>query len=150
MTQQPGHIPDLSGRPFSLDAERLMNLPAATVYRAWTAKWDQWFAVPGSLVLSGGDAPLFFFVTGFDGRFHPHYGRYLQREQDRLVVLTWMTAGTRGAETVLTIRINAQGNRTLLQLTHAGFPDEESKEQHAQAWPLVLEQLERKMSTATS
>lgn len=148
MAQQPGRIPDLSERPYSLDVERLMSLPVHVLYRAWTEQWEQWFAAPGSLLLQGGVDTPFFFVTDYNGHFHPHYGRYLQLEPDSLIVLIWLTSATKGMETVVTVRLTPQEGKTLLQLDHAGFPDEASAEQHAAAWPLVLEQLEQKMSTS--
>jgi len=50
---------------------------------------------------------------------------------------------------VVTVELTPENGGTRLQLSHAGFPDEESRDRHQQAWPMVLAQLDERMITQT-
>lgn len=140
-------------KTFELKVERLMACKPDILYRAWTKEFDKWFAAPGTVLMQGETDTVFYFETIYKlenqdiAQRHPHYGRFLRLELDRLIEMTWVTGaeGTKGAETVLTVEIEPHYNGSNLSLKHTGFPDEESKNQHEHAWPFVLELLDKKM-----
>ena len=139
--------PDLANRPYSCTVEVELVVSPAVVYKAWTEQFDRWFAASGTLQMKAEVDTPFFFETHFDGGRHPHYGRILSLEPDRLVEMTWVTGnpGTGGAETVIRLEIEAQNDGSKVTLVHSGFADQQTCDGHADAWPLAFTHLDECM-----
>ncbi len=96
--------------------------------------------------------PFFFetehrFEEGRSARRHPHYGRFLELIPGRRVRISWVTGagGTDGAETIVTVDLEANGDGTTLRLSHEGFATDSACKGHLEAWPMVLSHMERKV-----
>jgi uncharacterized protein YndB with AHSA1/START domain len=137
--------PDISSRPLDLVVERQMQAKADAIYRAWTEKFDCWFAEPGELMMTPEVDRPFFFKNRRDWGSHPHYGRFTELEKDKLIEMTWVTGqgATEGAETVIRIELIPSKDGTLLRLSHSGFADEKSRDAHEENWPEGLETLDQ-------
>jgi uncharacterized protein YndB with AHSA1/START domain len=143
--------PDVSARPLRATCEYLVHAKPPEVYAAWTERFDAWFAQAGTLSMAAELGRPFFFYTPDEWGRHPHYGRFLVLEKDRLIEMTWMTGngtaeGTGGAESILRVELTARGDETELRLTHSGLPTEKSRNGHQENWPLALKGLDEALS----
>lgn len=143
--------PDISSRPHQLTVEREIAALPSVLYRAWTEEWDRWFAAPGTWLVDNisVNSP-FFFETHHEGQRYAHYGRFLRLERDKRIMITWVTSATKGAETVVSVALSPAASKgSRLRLTHAGFPDEESKRAYENGWTLVLKELDEYVKSRT-
>lgn len=140
------------GDTHSLTVTHQSTLSPNLLYAAWTSGWTTWFAEPeGARVEAEVGAPFFFhvaqrFESGAPTRLHPHYGRFLTLEHNVLASFTWVTGGTGGAETTITVQFEATASGTNVTLTHDGFATEAARNGHAGAWPVVLTQQSAKLA----
>jgi len=137
----------------TLRLERSYDAPAEQVFDAWTnpevlRRW--WFVeetqqtalaevdlrVGGAYRLSMEDP---------DGARHTVRGEYREVRRPELLVYSWrweLDAGGLGHESEVTVRFIADGERTTVELVHAGLEDEASRDRHAIGWTACMGHLE--------
>jgi len=143
--------PDHSSRPLKTTCVYTVKAKPGEVYKAWTERFDLWFAQPGTLFMIPEVGRPFFFYTPDDWGRHPHYGRFLELVENKLVEMTWITGdgtaeGTQGAETIIRVEIEPNGSDTEIRMTHSGFVSEKSRAGHEENWPLALKELDEALS----
>jgi uncharacterized protein YndB with AHSA1/START domain len=84
---------------------------------------------------------LYYLAIKHEGRTWPHYGRFTKLERARVVEFTWMSEGTKGAESVVTVTLQQRGDQTDVTLRHSGVPDDELGHQHKEGWTWILNAL---------
>jgi len=84
---------------------------------------------------------LYYLAIKHEGRIWPHYGRFTKMERPHLIEFTWMSEGTKGAESVVTVTLQQRGDQTDVTLRHAGVPDDELGHQHKEGWTWILNAL---------
>lgn len=128
---------------FSTRVPRIYEASAERVFDAWTdpAQVRAWLAEGQRANVDARVDGLFYIEMPYEGRIYPHYGRYLRVERPRLLEFTWVSEGTRGKESVVTIELTRRGTQTELALTHEGLPDEAMAESHREGWSEFLETL---------
>jgi uncharacterized protein YndB with AHSA1/START domain len=122
-----------------LNVSRLIRAAPEDVFRAWTdpERMQRWFGTTKQIVNPKVDG-LFYLAMEHQGRTWPHYGRYLRLEKARVIEFTWMSEGTEGKETVVTIELAPRDGGTQLTLNHVGVPDNEMGRGHQEGWTAIV------------
>ena len=75
-----------------------------------------------------------------DENTYPHHGVYRVIDRPRRLVFTWISHGTEGCETLVTVDFLPAGQRTEVVVTHEQLP-EGARESHTQGWTSGLDRL---------
>ena len=129
---------------FRTDVARSYDAKPEKVFDAWVnpSSVKAWLAEGEKAIIDPREDGLFYLEMPYEDRRYPHYGRYLRVERPRLLEFTWVSEGTEGKESVVTIELIAHGPAsTELRLSHIGLPSEESAASHNGGWSDFLEQL---------
>ena len=129
-----------------INASRLIRAAPEDVFRAWTdpERMQRWFGTKKQIVNPKVDG-LFYLAMEHQGRIWPHYGRYLRLEKPRVIEFTWMSEGTEGRETVVTIELVARDGGTQLTLNHAGVPDTDLGRGHQEGWTAIVAEIAKSL-----
>ena len=103
-------------------------------------------AVPGSVKaetdLRVGGKYRFSFKKD-DGEYFEVGGVYREVVPNTRLVFTWAWHSTPERESVVTISIKPEGERTLLTLHHAQFADQAARDSHERGWSGMLDSIEK-------
>jgi|HubBroStandDraft_4_1064222.scaffolds.fasta_scaffold08484_4 uncharacterized protein YndB with AHSA1/START domain len=132
-----------------LTVSRTIPAPAEKVFDVWISPKSPggpWFGAD-RVILNPVVDGLFYLAVKHEGRTWPHYGRFLQIERPRVVEYTWMSEGTKGAESIVTVTMETRGDQTEVTLRHSGVPDDAMGRQHKDGWTWVLSTLEEALAS---
>ena len=130
-------------KTFDLTLTRLISAPAAEVFDVWLdpqSPGGPWHGAERVILQPKVDG-LYYFSVKHEGRVWPHFGRFDAIERPRRVQYTWMSEGTKGRETTITVTFAPKGKDTEVTLVHAGIPDDEMGRMHKDGWGYVLSSL---------
>ena len=136
-----------------LTVSRTVAAPAAEVYDVWLdpkSPGSPWFGTKRAIVHAVVDG-LFYHSVDHLGQSWAHYGRVLALERGKKIENTWVSAATRGLESIVTVTFEPKGERTEVTLHHTGVPDDEMGRGHQEGWGSLLamlaERFERRAKT---
>lgn len=147
--------PAVTTKP-SLTIKRRLNAPPAKVYAAWTEpeKIARWFG-PHEIgntraemdVRVGGR--FRFVMNATAGERHEISGSYREVVPNQKLVFDWAWVSTPERVSLVTIVLKADGEGTILTLTHEQFFDEAAREGHSRGWTGALDKLETFLAEKT-
>lgn len=124
----------------TLTLTRTVSAPPEAIWDVWmdpTSPGGPWFG-SARVVLDPKVDGLFYSLILHEGRDWAHYGRFVTLERPRRIAYTWVSEGTRGLESVVSLELVPEGGRTRVVLTHTGVPDDAFGRQHGDGWAYVL------------
>jgi len=124
-----------------LNLSRTIDASPEEVFDAWidhTGPVSPWSGVTKAIVNPPKVDGLFYSMYQFEGQEIAHYGRFVTLEKPRRIQYTWVSEATQGLESLVTLNLEPQGDKTVVQVKHTNVPDDEDGRRHQQAWGYVL------------
>jgi uncharacterized protein YndB with AHSA1/START domain len=132
-----------------VEVRKLLSATPEEVFAAWTdpASMAKWMRPGGKTqdsrveldVRVGGKYRVD--MIG-ENEVHEHTGEYLIVDPPRKLSFTWISKGTRGERSVVTVTLHPRGDKTELVLTHESLP-EATRESHRGGWTEIIDNLAR-------
>jgi uncharacterized protein YndB with AHSA1/START domain len=126
-----------------LTVARTIPAPAEKIFDVWMdpkSPGGPWFGAERVILNPVADG-LFYLAVKHAARTWPRYGRFLQIDRPSRIEYIWMSEGTKGAESIVTVAMEARGDGTEVTLRHSGVPDDEMGRQHKEGWTWILSML---------
>lgn len=123
-----------------LTLTRLVAASPEQVFDVWldsSCPGGPWYGAKRAIVQPAVDG-LFYHCVDFQGREWAHYGRFITLDRPGRIEHTWVSEGTRGLESVVSLSFEPSGRQTLVTLNHKGVPDDDFGRQHTLGWEFVL------------
>ena len=132
----------------SLTLSRRIAAAPAKVYDAWLnpETFARFMANCEGMTLAAAEIDArvggrFLLVMRAGGKDWPHTGTYLELSPHTRLAFTWESASSTVEGSTVTLDLMADGEATLLTLTHVRFSSEGVRDSHAGAWGTILDGL---------
>jgi uncharacterized protein YndB with AHSA1/START domain len=137
-----------SPKQTELTLTRTIAATPAEVYDVWLDAQHPGGPWYGSrrVILDAKVDGLFYHCVSHEGRDWAHYGRFVALERGRRIEHTWVSEGTRGLESVVTLTFAPDGDKTRVTLRHSGVPDDDFGRQHGEGWAYILGGIEERFA----
>jgi len=124
-----------------INLKRTINASPEEIFDAWldqTSPGSPWFGVPKAILNPPTVDSLFYSMYQLEGRQVAHYGRFIALEKPHRIQHTWVSEGTRGMESIVTLTFESLQGKTQVHVNHSNVPDDEEGRRHQHAWGYVL------------
>lgn len=141
-----------------LEISRVFSAAVETVFDAWLDAdgIKQWMC-PGegvnvpNPVIDAKEGGTFDFTMAVGDQNLPHTGTYKIIDRPRKLQFTWLSPGTQGIETVVTLDFESLGDsESRLTLNHAFLPNQQESDNHKGGWNRILECLDKELSAVAA
>ena len=131
---------------------RMIPAEAAQIFDMWInpkGPGGPWFGA-AKLIFNPAVDGLFYSLVVHEGKTHPHYGRFVKIDRPTQIEHTWVSEGTKGLESVVTVTFEPRGDQTEVTIRHSGLPDDPLGRQHKDGWGWILDMLAQGMAARRS